>query len=62
MTLSKEEWAREEKIIRHRQGDGEEIFELSNSLCEGGCCEFLTEDEEDAGWGMCMECKLEAMK
>jgi len=63
--MSLEDHAREEKIRRHLQNPeywGEEIFERSNTVCEGGCEEFMKVEEEEAGWGMCMSCKFEAMK
>jgi hypothetical protein len=63
MELTEKELARKEKIRRHLQDPDyypEEIFKLSNSMCEGGCGDYMTFKEE-AGWGMCMSCKFEAM-
>ena len=49
-----------------KQGYDEEdinaIFHTSLSMCEGECDDFLTFEEEEAGWGMCMPCKFDAMK
>jgi hypothetical protein len=64
MGLTEKELARKEKIRRHLQDPDyypEEIFKLSNSMCEGGCGDYMTFKEEEAGWGMCMSCKFEAM-
>ena len=58
-----DEKAREDKIKKYLQDPEyhtEEIFELSNVMCEGGCEEYMT--VEDAGWGMCKSCKFEDMK
>jgi hypothetical protein len=65
MELTEKELARKEKIRRHLQDPdyySEEIFEKSNAMCEGGCMDFMTVEEEEAGWGMCPSCKFEAMK
>ena len=60
-----DERAREDKIKKYLQDPEyhtEEIFELSNVMCEGGCEEYMTVEDEDAGWGMCKSCKFEDMK
>ena len=59
-----QEEAREEKIRRYKLDPDyyESIFKQSNTMCEGGCEGFLTFQEEEAGWGMCMNCKFDAMK
>ena len=54
----------EDKIKKYLQDPEyhtEEIFELSNVMCEGGCGEYMTVRDEEAGWGMCVSCKFEAM-
>jgi hypothetical protein len=28
-------------------------------MCEGGCEDYMTFEEEEAGWGRCMGCKFE---
>ena len=57
-----DERAREHKIQMVKNGEADEdIFELSNVMCEGGCGEYMTVRDEEAGWGMCMDCKFEAM-
>jgi hypothetical protein len=59
-----DEKAREDKIKKHLQNpewQTEEIFELSNVMCEGGCEEYMTVEDEEAGWGMCKSCKFEEM-
>ena len=64
MELTEKELARKEKIRRHLLDPEyytEEIFELSTVMCEGGCGEYMTVEDEDAGWGMCKSCKFEAM-
>ena len=64
MELSEEELARKEKIRRHLQDPEyytEEIFKKSNTMCDGGCEDYMTIEEEEAGWGMCMSCKFEEM-
>jgi hypothetical protein len=60
---NKNEKAREDKIRKYLQDPEyhtEEIFKLSNVMCEGGCEEYMT-TEEEAGWGRCMNCKFEEM-
>ena len=52
MGLTEKELARKEKIRRHLQDPDyypEEIFKLSNSMCEGGCGDYMTFKEEEAG-------------
>ena len=64
MSLSEEELARKDKIKKHLQYPEyypEDIFETSNSMCQGGCEDYMTIEEEEAGWDMCMDCKFEAM-
>ena len=59
-----DEQAREDKIKKYLQDPEyhtEEIFKLSNVMCEGGCEEYMTTEEEEAGWGRCMNCKFEEM-
>tara|TARA_R100000005_G_C4853861_1_gene118829 strand:+ start:174 stop:395 length:222 start_codon:yes stop_codon:yes gene_type:complete len=57
-----DERAREHKIQMVKDGEADEdIFELSNVMCEGGCGEYMTVRDEEAGWGMCVSCKFEAM-
>ena len=58
------EQAREDKIKKYLQDPEyhtEDIFKLSNVMCEGGCEEYMTFDEEEAGWGRCMSCKFQEM-
>ena len=58
-----DERAREHKIQMVKDGEADEdIFELSNVMCEGECGEYMTVEDEEAGWGMCKSCKLGAMK
>ena len=60
-----DERAREDKIKKYLQDPEyhtEEIFESSNVMCEGGCQEYMTVEDEEAGWGMCKSCKFEDMK
>jgi hypothetical protein len=47
-------------MVKDGEAD-EDIFELSNVMCEGGCGEYMTVRDEEAGWGMCVSCKFEAM-
>jgi hypothetical protein len=59
-----DEQAREDKIKKYLQDPEyhtEDIFKLSNVMCEGGCEEYMTFDEEEAGWGRCMSCKFQEM-
>ena len=58
-----DERAREHKIQMVKDGEADEdIFDLSTFMCEGGCGEYMTVEDEEAGWGMCKSCKFEAMK
>ena len=60
-----DERTREDKIkkyLRDPEYHTEEIFKLSNVMCEGGCGDYLTVQDEAAGWGMCKSCKFEDMK
>jgi hypothetical protein len=59
-----EEWkkederAREHKIKMLKEGEvTEEVFKLTNNLCQGGCGDYL--DEVADGWGICLDCRLE---
>jgi len=57
-----DERAREHKIQMVKDGEADEdIFQLSNTMCEGECGEYLTEDDEAAGWGMCFNCKVDSI-
>jgi hypothetical protein len=57
-----EERAREHKIEMLKNGwVDESIFQLSNTMCEGGCGEYLTEDHEAVGYGMCLDCKIDSI-
>ena len=62
--LTEEEIAREDKIKKYQHSPNyyENIFQLSNNICEGGCEYYMTFEEEEAGWGMCMNCKEKEMK
>ena len=53
-----DERAREHKIKLLKQGEvTEEVFRLTNNLCQGGCGNYL--DEVADGWGICLDCRLE---
>ena len=53
-----DEKAREHKIKLLKQGEvTEEVFGLTNNLCQGGCGNYL--DEVADGWGICLNCRLE---
>ena len=53
-----DERAREHKIQMVKNGEADEdIFELTNNLCQEGCGSYLTEVED--GWGICLNCRLE---
>ena len=53
-----EERAREHKIKLLKEGEvTEEVFKLTNNLCQGGCGDYL--DEVADGWGICLDCRLE---
>ena len=53
-----DERAREHKIKLLKQGEvTEEVFRLTNNLCQGGGGNYL--DEVADGWGICLDCRLE---
>ena len=59
-----EEWAKEDERAREhkikllKEGEvTEEVFKLTNNLCQGGCGDYL--DEVADGWGICLDCRLE---
>ena len=53
-----DEKARERKIQMVKNGEADEdIFELTNNMCQGGCESYLTEEED--GWGICFNCRRE---
>ena len=59
-----EEWAKEDERAREHKikllKEGvvtEEVFKLTNNLCQGGCGDYL--DEGADGWGICLDCRLE---
>ncbi len=53
-----DERAREHKIQMVKDGEADEdIFDLTNNICQGGCGNYLTVVED--GWGICLDCRIE---
>ena len=53
-----DEKAREHKIKMVKNGEADEdIFDLTNNMCQEGCGSYLTVGED--GWGICLDCRME---
>ena len=53
-----DEKARENKIKMVKNGEADEdIFDLTNNICQEGCGNYLTVVED--GWGICFDCRIE---
>jgi|TARA_E500000305_G_C3812053_1_gene138924 hypothetical protein len=53
-----DEKAREHKIQMVKNGEADEdIFDLTNNMCQEGCQNYLTVEED--GWGICFDCRME---
>ena len=43
-------------MVKDGEAD-EDIFDLTNNICQEGCGNYLTVVED--GWGICLDCRIE---